>query len=438
MMTTGKRVCFLVFILWSVFTLGLQAKEIYVSKARGNNSNQGTKEQPLKNIDKAIKIAEAGDTILIAAGVYSGTFDIGYIECDKPVKLYGSFSSDFNDRDIVRFTTYFQPNNQSGGKSRKALLRFTGDIDGVVVSGIVFDMGQRNAYHNTDGKPAGVETGMLLLPPQKQPGQMPTVAEPCLSIPSAAKGGDVVIRDNMFINSANFGIQAGLRSGTLKIVNNVFVANRMAAIEVYGTCANTGGPKSLNLCGDVEIANNTILFSWTRTKELLDMGYGIRVMTKLNYNIHHNLIAGNVLAGVDHSRFNKNEWISMDHNIFFANKKADLHYCPASNTDLSLVVDQFGDLELASCKNNQSFIPKTLPIDKAYLEGFLAACHTETTDYNPDSTANQWREIMGLNKQGKMTSSVSMFMNRYNVGKALALFGAVKEAGAQPIAKTIE
>lgn len=399
----------------------LMSKTLYVSKANGNNSNPGTKEQPLKNIDKAVKVAQTGDTINVAGGIYSGTFDIGYIDCNKAVKLMGSFSPDFSARDIKKYPTVFQPDNKSGARSRKPLLRFSGDVDGIVVDGFVFDMGMRNAYHDKDGKPAGLETGMLLLPPKKLTGQAATVTEACLSIPSSAKGGDVLIQNNVFVNSAKFGIQAGLRDGTFKILNNVFIANRMAALEIYGTCRSTGGPKTLSLCGEVEIAHNTILFSWSRTKELLDMGYGIRIMTKLKYNIHHNIIGGNVLAGVDHTRFNKNEWVKLDDNIFFANKMADLEYSPASNTKLNLRVEQFGDLEFASCTGNKAVIPKTLVIDKAYLEGFLNSRYTEQADFNPDSPANQFREAMGLNKQGKLTSSVTMYGNRYPWKAALDL-----------------
>jgi hypothetical protein len=385
----------------------------------------------MKNIDKAIKRAKPGDTIRVAGGVYSGTFDIGYLECNKPLRLIGSFSPDFSARDINRHPTVFQPDNKSGARSRKPLIRFSGQIDGSLLDGFVLDMGGRNAYHNRDGKPQGLETGMLLLPPKKTGGQMATVTESCLSIPSSARGGDVTIRNNVFLNSAKFGIQAGLRSGTLKILNNVFVANRMAAIEVYGTCRSTGGPKTVSLCGEVEIGHNTILFSWSRTKEMMDMGYGIRIMKKLKYNIHHNLIGGNILAGVDHSRFNPDKWIKLDHNIFFVNKKAAMEYSPASNTKLNLKVDQFEDLELASCRGNQNRIPKNLVIDKAYLEGFLNSRYTERTDYNPDSPANQWREILGLNKQGKLTSRVSMYANRYGLKKALKLFGSVKNCGCQ-------
>jgi len=431
-MTIKMTRIFVILVLTAAVSMfPLMSETLYVSKANGNNSNPGTKEQPLKNIDKAVKVAQTGDTVNVAGGIYSGTFDIGYIDCNKAVKLIGSFSPDFSARDIKKYPTVFQPDNKSGARSRKALLRFSGDVDGIVVDGFVFDMGMRNAYHDKDGKPAGLETGMLLLPPKKLTGQAATVTEACLSIPSSAKGGDVLIQNNVFVNSANFGIQAGLRDGTLKILNNVFIANRMAALEIYGTCRSTGGPKTLSLCGEVEIAYNTVLFSWSRTKELLDMGYGIRIMTKLKYNIHHNIIGGNVLAGVDHSRFNKNEWVKLDHNIFFANKMADLEYSPESNTKLNLRVEQFGDLEFASCTGNKDMIPKTLVIDKTYLEGFLNSRYTEQADFNPDSPANRFREIMGLNKQGKLTGRVTMYGNRYPWKASLDLFGSVNTYGTQ-------
>jgi hypothetical protein len=205
----------------------------------------------------------------------------------------------------------------------------------------------------------------------------------------------------------------------------------MAAIEIFGTCASTGGPKTMANCGQVEIAYNTILFSWSRLKDMLDMGYGIRVMTKCEYNIHHNIIGGSVLAGIDNTRFNKDEWLTIEDNIFFVNKKADLEYSPASNTKLNIMVDQFGDLPFASVKNNRQEIPSKLPINPDYLEGFLGASYSEQVDFNPDSPANMWREAMGLNKQGKIASQVSMFMNRYPWRDTLRLFGAMEGAGAQ-------
>ena len=396
---------------------------IHVSISTGKNKNAGTKEAPMKNLDKAIKKAKAGDTILVAEGTYSGTFKIGYLTTDKPLKMYGGHSTDFSERSVIGHPTIFQPDNASGGKSRKALLALSKVVDGTVVDGFVFDMGMRNSYDPKEGKPEGVETGMLLLPPKKAKGDKVTVTEQCLHIASGNKGGSITINNNVFLNSAKFAIQGGVPSGMITISNNVFVSNRMASIEVWGTSAKE--------VPSAEIAYNTILFSWSRLKDFQDMGYGVRVMTKMKYNIHHNIIGTCILTGVDHSRFNDDEWVQLDNNLFFLNKQSDMQYSPESNTKLNLSADEFEDLELASVSDNINEIPKGLPIDKAYLEGFLSARYTEEEDYDPESPANLMREVFGLNKQGKLTTSVSMFANRYPLAEAIKLFGALDGVGAQ-------
>jgi hypothetical protein len=71
--------------------------------------------------------------------------------------------------------------------------------------------------------------------------------------------------------------------------------------------------------GRLEIARNTILFTWSRLEDFQDMGYGIRLMTKMRTDIHDNIIGGNILGGVEHRRFTKDEWIKLDDNIFFVN-----------------------------------------------------------------------------------------------------------------------
>ena len=399
---------------------------LHVSISTGKNKNAGTKEAPMKNLDKALKKAKAGDTLLVAEGTYSGTFGVGYITIDKVVKLYGGYSADFSGRDVVKHPTLFQPNNKSGGKSRKALItlgKSGQSLDGAVIDGFIIDMGMRSSYSPDKGKPEGVETGMLLLPPKKAKGENATVTKQCLFITNGNKGGNVTISNNVFLNSANFAIQGGMPSGVLTITNNVFVSNRMASIEVWGTSAKE--------IPNTEIAYNTILFTWSRLKDFMDMGYGVRIMTKMKYNIHHNIIGTSILTGVDNTRFADDESVQLDENLFFLNKQSDMEYSPESNTKLNLAADEFEDLELASVSGNRNEVPRGIPIDKDYLEGFLSTRYTEEEDYDPDSPANAMREMLGLNKQGKLTTSVSMFANRYSWKEALKLFGAVDGVGAK-------
>jgi hypothetical protein len=336
---------------------------LYVSKEKGSNKNDGSMATPLKNIDKAIEIAAPGTEIRVAGGIYMGTLNVGYIESDKGLKIHGSFDENFEKQDIVVHPTLLQPSNESARSTRKCVLKFTKDVAGTVLDNLVFDGGERNAYSEKEGIIEGIEGGRLLPPTEKPPVANPTVGEPLLQFVSATTGGDVTIQNCVFTNGASFALQAGHRSGKFTVKNNVFVGNKMAAIEIFGTCASTGGPNTLALCGEVEVAYNTILFTWSRVKDFLDMGYGVRIMTKLDYNIHHNIIGASILAGVDHTRFNKDEWVKIDNNIFFVNKDKDLHYSPTSNSRLRLDANEFDDLEFASTAGvkNQQSIPGWLP-----------------------------------------------------------------------------
>ncbi len=409
----------------------ISGNTIYVSKQNGNNKNDGSISSPLKNLDKAIQISQPGGTIFISGGIEMGTLNVGFIESDKAVKIYGSYDESFSKQDIQAHPTLLQPDNESARSTRKAVFKFTKDVSGTVIDHLVFDGGQRNAYSAKEGFVEGVEGGRLLPDSERPPVGYPTIHEPLLQFVSATTGGDVTVQNCAFINGASFALQAGHRSGKFTVKNNVFVGNRMAAIEIYGTCASTGGPNTMALCGDVEIANNTILFTWSRTKDFLDMGYGVRIMTKCSYNIHDNIIGASILAGIDHTRFNKNEWVKVDNNIFFVNKDKDFHYSPASNTRLRIDAGDFGDLEIKSASGNRNEIPKTLKVNKAYLDGYLNARYSEQTDLDRNSAANQWRAINGMNLQGTMSSSVTMFCNKYPWKEALNLFGDISGIGAQ-------
>ena len=404
---------------------------IYVSKKAGSNKNDGSKSAPLKNLDKAIEMSKPGGTIFIAGGIETGTLNIGFIESDKAVKIYGSWDDNFEKQNIVEHPTVIQPDNESARSNRKALMKFTRDVAGTVIDHLVFDGGQRNAYHVKEGVVQGIEGGRLLPDTERPAEGYPTIYEPLLQFVSATTGGDVTVKNCVFVNGASFALQAGHRNGKFSVLNNVFVGNRMAAVEIYGTCASTGGPNTLSLCGEVEVANNTILFTWSRTKDFQDMGYGVRVMTKCNYNIHNNIIGASILAAVDHTRFNKDEWVHIDNNIFFVNKDKDVHYSPSSNTRLRIDAADLGDLEVASAEGNKNYIPKELKVNKDYLEGYLNARYSEQTDFDRNSPSNQWRSALGMNMQGTMSSTVSMFCNKYPWREALNLFGNVAGCGAQ-------
>jgi hypothetical protein len=413
--------------------------EFFVAKDRGDNQNPGTKEAPFKDIDAALKVAKAGDRICVAQGNYFGLRDKGYLEIPEPIELFGGYAADFSTRDIQKFPTTIIPDRNSGASGRKPLLSIlnvpVGDT--FILDGFILDRGEQNAYSPKEGMVEGL--GGRILSETEKPADGPsTVNEPLVCFTNKVNArieGDIIIRNCVFLNG-HFAIQGGFKKGSVKILNNIFAANKMAAIEVFGIGGKKGPKGPIEKSGSVEIAYNTILFTWSRLKDFADMGYGIRIMTMVEYDIHDNLIGCNVLTGIDHTRNNPNEWVKIDNNVLFLNKQAPLLYVEPGTSAAGMmervkIGDLNADLGLASCKGNSDKMNFKLPLHKVYLQNFLNARYSEAADFDPNSPANVLREIVGLPKQGKLITQVSMFANRYPLKDALDLFGAAKQAGAQ-------
>ncbi len=428
----------IVLLSWLV-VLPAYARDWHVSKDKGDNQNDGAKATPLKNLESALKAAQAGDRILVAQGNYFGLRDKGYLEAPQPIELLGGYSADFSVRNVVKYPTTVIPSRETGESGRKPLLSITNVPLGstFILDGLIFDRGEQNAYSPKESVIQGI--GGRILSPTEKPATGPsTVAEPliCFTNKVLAKiEGNVIIRNCVFLNG-HFAIQGGFKKGIITITNNIFVANNMAAIEVFGTGGKRGPKGPIDKDGHVEIGHNTILFTWSRLKDFADMGYGVRIMTMVSYDVHDNIIGCNVLTGIDHTRGNLNEWVKIDNNKIFLNKQAPLLYVEpgksaAGKMERVKIGDMNADLGLASCRGNSEDIGQKLPLNKLYLENFLNARYSETADFDPNSSANVLREVMGLPKQGKLSTQVTMFANRYPLADAIKLFGADAKYGAQ-------
>ena len=126
-------------------------KTYYVNAATGSNRNDGlTKETAIKDLQKAINIAEEGSTILVAEGNYLGTLDQGYIEVKKYISLIGGHNSDFTERNPVKYITWIRPDARhlaTSGAHASMDIYVTGNRNGVVlIDGFSFDKGQYNRY----------------------------------------------------------------------------------------------------------------------------------------------------------------------------------------------------------------------------------------------------------------------------------------------------
>ena len=241
---------------------------------------------------------------------------------------------------------------------------------------------------------------------------------------------DVIVRNCAFVNAPNYAIN-GLLKGSITVQNCIFVNVRMATMDVRGA-----DPQNMT---QVNFYDNTILFAWSRLKDLASMGYGFRLQPGTCCDIKRNIFGCATFSAIDrtHIDSDKNREAKRidkcENNIFFLNRVTDLTL-PGGGMLLRVKADDFDDVEVIDCRGNKSLKDPSLfkgKIDEAYLNGFLNASYKEKTDYNPNSPANTFRQAMGMNMVGTMQSSVSMFANRYPWQKALDLFGAVSGCGAQ-------
>ena len=429
-------------LLMSLMCLAIGASvfgaDLYISQANGKKKGPGTKEEPFKALLDAVKAANPGDTIYMAAGNYSGALGASEIIIDKPLTIKGGYSDDFATRDLAKFTTKIQPpndKNDSKGIGVITLKLPNGKGPDMVLDGIVIDQTFMNSYHDTKGKPEGVETGMWLEPPAHGSKDKFASAK-SYSIYSETAGrfeGNVIIRNCVFSNSGNYGINLNLYKGKVTVENNLFVACRMISCNVLCSSAQNGDVTC-------EFANNTVLFSWSRTDDFGDMGYGYRCNAKVNSNVHHNIFGLSVFAGVDNAFGDpKTKNVTIDDNVFFLNKQADVTVVKSpSILKLRVDSDEFEDMvDFPGIEDVDGNVSLKDPgafkgaINEAYLTAFLNASYSETTDYDENSPANLFRAAMGMNKVGKIETKVSMYGNRYPMEETFKLFGAYKGYGAQ-------
>lgn len=419
-------------------------KTYYVNGTTGSNRNNGSKEAPIKDLQKAIDLAEEGSTILVAEGNYLGTLDQGFISIKKYVSIVGGYSSDFSECDHIKHVTSIRPTtdqDRTNGNHGYMDIYVRGKRNAkIVIDGIVFDMGQQTGYcaalpdNPVTGTPEGCETGRILLTDDKP--SCPKVGSLTPQAHQLLHGdveGNLIVRNCVFMNGYHYGIQMGNIGGNWEIYNNVFVSNRMAACEVRSMNQNPGQ-------ATLDFHNNTVLFSWCRTKHMEDMGYGLRFMTGIDVEAHNNIFGCSNLGALDRSYVDSNSQkeaarkTSAYDNFFFMNN-ADIILPSGGGKWLKVKAANFEDVEqLVKYENNKELAgdDKFLEaIDAAYLKGFSQIKSMSTSSFDPNSAANLYRQAHGLNMQGTETVRVSMFGNRYPYEQVFKLFGAKAGYGAQ-------
>ena len=439
----------------------IEGKTIYVSATTGSARADGlSPDKPLKDLQKAIDLAEENDQILVAEGNYLGNMDRGYIESGKfadathePgkfISIYGGYSTDFSERDVIRHITKIQPYNQ---KFTAPLMNinarrpygYKGPVGTVVIDGFTFDLGENNRYfvknvnEEATGTPnEGVLTGRFVEPD----------ANPSLPLEGFSSGdeyalhmdveGNVRISNCVFVNCRDYGISALMGKGHMEVCNNVFVSCRYSACQVKGNTRDA----------DIEFVSldfhhNTVLFTWTRTKAFEDMGQGFRFMNGIRtIDVHNNIFGCNSNCAVERVYYESNKEMeklkvsNLYDNYYFANKR-DLEIAAMGASSISVPASRIEEAEQIGPKyegnmdlpeGNDAFIQA---IDQPYLEGFMSLKIIQSQSYNANSAANQVNRLFGLNQQGTEIVRPSMYCNKYPWEKAKDLFGKVPGYGAQ-------
>ena len=421
----------------------LSAADIYVSLSTGKKKNAGTKEAPLKNLWHALEKATDGDTIHLAEGIYPGNAKCNWFLIDKAVSIIGGYSADFASRDPLTHRTMFQPLNENNDKKGTGLGIFTIEFTkrpaqpkgvDMVFDGLIFDDGQAQSYHPVKGKPEGVETGMWLEPPAKGNTTFPSAKRYLVYSATANRvEGDITFKNCLFLNAGNIAMNLNWYKGKVKMENNVFCNNIMVGANVYSSNPQQGAV-------EWEFEKNTVLFTWSRTSELSDMGFGIRTTANVKSELKDNIIGLSVLTGWDNTKgLDKTKKIKAKGNVFFLNRQSDAQVTKSPSVVKVKVEDFEDDLEgnygIESAEDNVDLKdPKAFNgrLNTAFLNAFLSMKYSEKATLDAGKL-NAFRQAVGLPQQGTIVSKVDMFGNRYPLEDALKLFGAMPGKGAQAI-----
>ena len=435
-------------------------KTFYVSATTGSARADGlSPTTAMKDLQKAIDTAEDNDVIYVAEGNYLGNMDRGYIQngkfgdathdMGKFISIYGGYSTDFSERDIIKHVTKLQPTDQKFtaplfNVNARRPYGYDGPMGNVVIDGLVFDLGENNRYcvanvedERTGTPNTGVLTGRFLEPD----------ANPTVPIQGTLSGdeyglhmdveGNVRVSNCIFVNCRDYGICALMGKGHIEVCNNIFIACRYAACQVKGNVRDADIDKV-----SFDFHHNTVLFTWTRTKAFEDMGQGFRFMNGIRtINVHNNIFGCNSNCAVERVYYESNKEMeklkesNLYDNYYFANRR-DLEIAASGAASISVPAARIEEAEQIGPKyegnvempENEEFINA---IDKAYLEGFMSLTIISSQSYNANSAANQVNRLFGMNQQGSEIVRPNMYGNKYPWEKAKDLFGKVENYGAQ-------
>lgn len=328
----------------------------------GASGGKGTKEKPFKDPFQALEQCEAGDTIHVAEGQYTGKLKVGTWKVDTShIALLGGYDKDFTERDPwKRPTLLYCPADFKGRRGGYTIDAGADDTTGLVVDGFVFDKKLNNFYEaNGDIESSRSDSTEHIW----------------------ASRPDSVIRNCVFVNGAG---------GALRVSNGVTVENNIFVNHVTNVISLESGHTSR----PAVLRGNTFLFSWERAGRF-GKGMGLNgsfVSTSSNVRV---VIDSNIFEFADNDaiRVADPKEAELTNNVFAHNLWSNVYMMQGT-----VFVDDkdFGkicDLGWKKCEGNEVLVPG-IPVDETWFTVYL----NRTAHVPGKVTLDDWnklRELMG-------------------------------------------
>lgn len=371
----------------------------------GAKGGDGSREKPFKDPYQALEKVEAGDTVHVAEGEYSGKLRAAKFVIDMPyIALLGGYDADFKERDPWKRHTLLRfVRDAKNSYGQGYIVEGANDHRGAIVDGFVFDRRDYNQYF---------DNGDL------QTDRSNHSEAVWLSSPGST------VRNCVFVNGAD----AALRISTATVVeNNIFMNFVTGIITVQRGDDNT----------PALVRNNTILFSWNTKfgQGNVTTGWGVKFDTGAR-----GVADNNIIAFIDNHAvevFGTPGDVAITNNVFSHNLFSNYETSPDGKfiDDATMAQLPAAGLKAATGNVVQSV---DLRFDPKWFE-----VYTNRTAMVPGKVAmddwNQLRNLMGLNLVATGGKPGSGFAPMYDFKKAAELFPkkALKQ-GAQKVALSVK
>jgi len=387
-------------------------KDYYI--APHGRGKKATKEAPAKDLAAVINNLKAGDVVHIAGGVYKSKSGRGSDVIRVSVSIIGGYSPDFSSRDPWgEYKTILTGTNDYNSGLTTARLRINGNASAaVLVDGVIIDNGPRNRY-KTDAHQ------LILRKANAAKGENPTPETPGIKILMRGVGTSVTVKNCIIMNTAPtqgaVDVQLG-KDGKAVISNNLIVNNTGEGIMAK---TNWHGDTQENYATYL-IENNTILFNWKHDAIASYGGNSLMLDTSVNLTANGNIFGFGDFGGVNNIKMCKN--LVLNNNNFFGHKKYDFY--DTSGMNVSDMID-YADY-LKGGEGNISE-PISLPTNQNWAGLFAARkeisrAAVDASSTVSNSTENQVRGILGLNKMGSSVSmDAAIWLHQMQVADAVKL-----------------